>query len=105
MTLRVPPQNIDAEKAVIGSVLIDNKGLNNIIDLVRPDYFYDPRNQILFELILELYNNNKPIDVLTLTTELKKKNKLSQSGGSEYLSELISIVPTSANIEEYATLV
>jgi len=105
MNLKVPPHNIEAEKAVIGSVLIDNKVLNNIIDLVKPEYFYDPRNQVLFEHIISLYNSNKPIDVLTLTSELKKNNKIKQSGGSEYFSEIISFVPTASNVEEYASLV
>ncbi len=103
--LRTPPQNIEAEKAVLGAILIDNEGINRIIDSLKSDYFYDPRNELIFEAIITLYNENKPVDVLTLTAELKNRNKLKQSGGSSYLSEIISTVPTSANSEEYANMV
>jgi replicative DNA helicase len=105
MELRVPPQNIEAEKAVIGSILIDDSSLNKVIDILNKDSFYDLRHGIIFENIVSLFNENKPVDVLTLTAGLKKQNKLKQAGGSAYLGELISQVPTSANIEEYANLV
>src|SRR3989344_8993036 len=102
MELRVPPQNTEAEKAVIGAILIDNQTLNKVADMIIPECFYDLRHGILFEHILELYKENNPVDVLTLTSLLKKQNKLRQAGGSGYLGDIISSVPTSANIEMYA---
>jgi replicative DNA helicase len=105
MINRIPPQNLEAEMAVLGSILIDNNSLNKIIGLLHSDFFYDPRHNIIYELIVELFSQSRPIDVLTLTSELKKQKKFKQIGGATYLSEVISSVPTAANIEEYARLV
>ncbi len=105
MDIRVPPQNIEAEKAVIGAILIDNSTLNKVADILKPDFFYDLRHATLFDAILTLYTESKPVDVLTISAELKKKHKTRQAGGSDYLSEIISSVPTSANVEVYAALV
>ena len=103
--LRIPPQNLDAERAVIGAVLIDNSSIERVYDILKPEFFYDPKHIIIFENIIELYKGNSAIDVLTLTAKLKKNNKFKESGGAIYLSELISTVPTSANIIHYANLV
>ena len=103
--LRVPPQNLEAERAIIGSVLIDSSVMNKIGDIVKPENFYDNRNQILFEFISKLYSKGKNIDVITLNAELSKKGKVKESGGSEYLSEIIASIPTSANVEDYAEIV
>ncbi len=105
MADRVPPQNIDAERAVIGSVLIDNNVLDKISDTLEPSYFYDPRHSIIFEAMMDLYQDANPVDVVTLTSQLKKKKKFKQVGGGVYLSEIISLVPTSANVKNYANLV
>jgi replicative DNA helicase len=105
MDIRIPPQNIEAEKAVIGSILIDNESLNKVADILIPESFYEVRHQVVFEYMLILYKDSKPVDVLTLTAILKKQNKLKQIGGSAYLSEIISQVPTSANVVEYANIV
>lgn len=104
-SIRIPPQNLEAEKAVIGSVLIDNSVLNKIYDIVKSDYFYDPKHTIIFETMIELYNENSPVDVLTLSAELKKKKKFKQSGGASYIADIITQVPTSANVQHYAELV
>jgi len=105
MELKIPPQNLDAEKAVLGAILIDNQSLNKIADLLRPDSFYDLRHQIIFQNIIQLYRDGKAVDVLTLTSELRKDKKLKQVGGSAYLSELISEVPSTSNIENYADII
>lgn len=102
---RIPPQNLEAETAVLGAILIDNMVLNKIADLLIPESFYDLRHALLYENILELYKDNKPVDVLTLTSLLKKQNKLRQAGGPSYLTDIISSVPTSANVESYANIV
>jgi replicative DNA helicase len=105
MALKLPPQNIESEKAVIGSILIDNDTFNKIGDILKPEFFYDPKHQIIFSNILALYNSSKPIDFLTLSTELKKNKKLKEAGGAEYLNEVLNFVPTSANVIEYANIV
>lgn len=102
---RVPPQNLDAEVALLSSILVDSAALPRVIDLLEPSYFYDLRNSVLFENIKTIYKENKPVDVVTLTSRLKKLNQLRQAGGSTYLTEIISQVPTSSNVEEYAELV
>lgn len=103
--LKIPPQNIEAEIAVIGSILIDPEVLNRVADVLIPESFYDPRHQVLFDGILELYKKNKPVDVLTLTNELKKKGTLKNAGGSNYLPEILAATVVSSNIEEYANIV
>jgi len=105
MEIKTPPQNIEAEKAVLGAILIDTQSLTKITDLLSPESFYDLRHQIIFHNIVSLYRDGKPVDVLTLTTELKKDKKLKQIGGSAYISELISEVPTTSNIENYAEII
>lgn len=105
MEIKPPPQNIEAEKAVLGAILIDSQSLTKITDLLRPDSFYDLRHQIVYQNIISLFREGKAVDVLTLTNELKKDKKLKQIGGSAYLSELISEVPTTSNIENYAEII
>lgn len=105
MALKLPPQNLEAEKAVIGAILIDSEAVNRVMDIVQSKDFYDPRHELIFSVIESLFNANKPIDVLTVTGELKSKNKLKQSGGSSYLAEIAADVPTSANVKHYAEIV
>ncbi len=105
MDLRVPPQNLEAEKAVIGSILIDPDSLSKVHDILRADYFYDPRHSLIYSTIDKLFVENRAIDVLTITDELKKNKKIKQSGGAAYLSEIVAEVPTSANIYDYAVIV
>lgn len=103
--LKKPPQNLEAEQAVIGAILIDNSVIPKIMDLLRPEFFYDPRNEILFETISKLFSENKPVDVLTISTMLKKSKKFKLAGGALYLSEIVSNTPTSANVVQYASFV
>ena len=101
---RIPPNSQEAEQAVLGALLIDHEAANTVSSLVRPEYFYDGNNKIIFETMLELYEGRKPIDLLTLTHELKKKKKYEAIGSSTYLTTLASAVPTAANIEHYAEI-
>lgn len=105
MDKNLPPQNLEAERAVIGSVLIDNMAYDRVSDFVRAEYFYEPRHRIIFEAIMTLSRTGKAIDILTLSSELKKKKKYKESGGSIYFSEIVSGVPTSANVKNYAEIV
>jgi replicative DNA helicase len=102
---KVPPQNIDAEMSLLGAVLIDEEVLADISEQVRPRDFYDKRHATIFGAMMRLYERHKPVDLLTLTDELKKKDELDVIGGSAYLTDLTNYVPTAAHAEAYAEMV
>lgn len=102
---KIPPQNLDAEKSLLGAVLIDEETLADITEHVTPKDFYEKRHGIIFGAMLRLYEHHKPVDLLTLTDELKKKDELETIGGSAYLTELTNYVPTAAHAETYAEMV
>lgn len=102
---RVPPQSLDAEMSLLGAVLIDEEVLADVSEIVRSHDFYDKRHQIIFAAMIRLYERHKPVDLLTLTEELKKKSELEAIGGSAFLTELTNYVPTAAHAEAYAELV
>ncbi|HVZ12663.1 MAG TPA: replicative DNA helicase [Patescibacteria group bacterium] len=101
---RIPPNDQEAEQAVLGALMIDHEAMNVVNSLVHPDYFYDGANKSVYEAMLTLYEERKPIDLLTLTHLLKKKKQYEKIGGSTYLTELTNAVPTAANIEHYAEI-
>ncbi len=103
--LRVPPQNVDAEKSVLGSVMIDPNAIYVVMDVLRPEDFYTGKNGIIYEAMLELNEKKEPIDILTLSARLTEKKQLDSIGGKAYLSELVNSVPTAANAKHYAELV
>ena len=102
---KVPPQNVDAEMSLLGAVLIDEEVLADITEHVKPKDFYDKRHAMIYDAIMRLYEKNKPVDLLTLTDELKRKKELDEIGGSAYLTELTNYVPTAAHAESYAEIV
>ncbi len=104
-TLRVPPQNIDAEMALLGSIMLRPLGLNEIIDIINRDSFYVEKHRLIYQAMSELARKNEPIDLVSLTAELREQGNLESTGGTGYLTELINNVPTSTNIEYYAHLV
>ncbi len=99
------PNNIDAEKSLLGSLFWSKTSLQKGCEDVEPEYFYLENNAKIFEVIKDLYNNHNPVDVNTVTTELVDRNLLNQVGGVEYLSEVINSVATGANIEYYINTV
>ncbi len=103
--LKVPPQDLEAEMSVLGSLMLDKNSILKVIDILRPQDFYEPRNQKIYETVLGLFEKSEPIDLLTVTTKLKEKKLLKEVGGKEYLTNLIESVPTSAHIEHYANAV
>ena len=102
---KIPPQNVDAEMSLLGAVLIDEEVLADITEHVKPKDFYDKRHAVIYDAIMRLYEKNKPVDLLTLTDELKRKKEIDEIGGSAYLTELTNYVPTAAHAESYAELV
>lgn len=104
-SLRVPPQSADAEKALLGSILLRHEVMHEIIDVISSSSFYADKNRIVFEAMMELFSKSDPIDLLSVSTRLKEKKQLDSVGGMSYLSELAQSVPSSANAKHYAEIV
>jgi replicative DNA helicase len=102
---RIPPQNIEAEMSVLGSLMLDKDAIIKIADLVHPDDFYKDANRLVYETMLELYEDREPIDVLSLSNKLEEKKQLEKIGGASYLTELVNAVPTASNVVHYAKVV
>ena len=102
---KIPPQNIDAEKSLIGAVLIDEEVLADATEFVKAKDFYDKNHGLIFGAMVRLFEKHKPVDLLTLTDELKRKDELDLIGGSAYLTELTNYVPTAAHAATYAEMV
>jgi len=102
---KVPPQNLEAEQAVLGGVLIDPAAMHKVAELLTPVHFYREGHSLIFEGMLDLYEDGEPIDVVTLTECLKKKQQLEKVGGATYLSALAGAVITAANVSHYARIV
>ena len=103
--LKLPPQDIDAEVSVLGSLMIDKFAIIKVTDILTSNDFYHPLHQVIFETIISLFEKGQPIDILTVSSELKKDKKFKEVGGSDYLAQLINSVPTAAHIEHYANIV
>ena len=104
-TAKIPPQNLDAEKSLIGAVLIDEEVMADVSENVKAIDFYDKNHGIIFGAMIRLFEKHKPVDLLTLTDELKRKDELDAIGGSTYLTELTNYVPTAAHAATYAEMV
>jgi replicative DNA helicase len=102
---KIPPQNLDAEMSLLGAVLIDEETLADVSEHVTAKDFYDKRHATIYGAMMRLYEHHKPVDLLTLTEELKKKSELETIGGASYLTELTNYVPTAAHAEAYAEMV
>lgn len=102
---RVPPQNIEAEQAVLGAIFLEPASLILVSEILIPEDFYRNSHQLLFDVMLKLNEDGKAVDVITVTEELSSAKQLEDVGGLSYLSELAGAVPTAANIEYYARIV
>ncbi|OHA26627.1 MAG: replicative DNA helicase [Candidatus Taylorbacteria bacterium RIFCSPHIGHO2_02_FULL_46_13] len=102
---KVPPQNIEAEQALLGSILLRQDALNDIIDIITPQAFYSEKHRLIYATILELFAKASPIDLLSLTSRLGEKNLLERVGGASYVAELAGSVPSSANAKHYAEII
>ncbi len=101
----VPPQNIEAEQAVLGGVFLDNTIFHSLVEILKEDDFYHPAHRIIFRAFVELYSSNTPIDLITVTELLKKKGQLEQVGGSAYVASLVESIIPAANALYYAQIV
>jgi replicative DNA helicase len=102
---RIPPQNIEAEQAVLGSILLKADLLGTVLELLKPIDFYKDNHRIIYEAMLDLFDRNEPQDLLTVSNLLTNNNKLDTIGGPAYLASLTSIVPVTANIASYAKII
>lgn len=104
-SIKVPPHNMEAEQAILGGVLINNEAMNQIMDILSPSCFYREAHMHLFQGMVDLYNNNEPIDLITLSHRLSENNLQEKAGGADYLTSLVDAVSTSAGIVFHAEIV
>jgi len=102
---KLPPQNIEAEQSVLGGILIENKAINKVMEILTDDDFYRDAHSKIYNAIINLSERDEPADLITLTNELRKVDQLDSVGGASYVASLIDSVPTAANIEYYAKIV
>ncbi|MEX0668169.1 MAG: replicative DNA helicase [Candidatus Saccharimonadales bacterium] len=102
---KIPPQSVEAESSLIGSILIDQEAMTKIADIVSSNDFYETRHNQIFSSILQLYEQRRPIDVLTVTEKLESSGIIDKVGGASYITDLANSVPSAAHVEEYADIV
>ena len=102
---KIPPQALDLEEVVLGAMLIDTKGVNEVIDILQPDVFYKEAHKIIFEAIFQLFTDTQPIDLLTVSAQLKRTAKLDLVGGDYYLIQLTQKITSSAHIEYHSRII
>jgi len=102
---KLPPQALDLEEAVLGAMMIDKKGVDEVIDILQPDAFYKDAHRHIFEAIFQLFTDSQPIDLLTVSAQLKKNGKLELAGGDFYLIQLTQKIASSAHIEFHSRII
>lgn len=104
-SLRVPPQDIDTERALLGAIMLRAGALASIVDLLDQDSFYAEKHRLIWRAMVELYLKNEPIDMLSVSAKLKEKKWLHNVGGASYLSSLANLLPSASNLEYYANII
>src|SRR5262249_47795491 len=102
---RTPPQDVEAERSVLGAMMMSKDAIADVVEVIRPGDFYYPANQVVYEAIIDLYSRGEPADAITVSSELTRSGQLLRVGGGSYLHTLISTVPTAANAGYYAQIV
>ena len=102
---KIPPQAVDLEEVVLGAMMIDKKGVDEVIDILHPDVFYKDAHRFIYEAIFKLFETSEPVDLLTVSSQLKKDGKLEAVGGDFYLIKLTQKVASSAHIEFHARII
>ncbi len=102
---RIPPHNDDAEKSVLGSILLDKEALFDVLEVLKADDFYSEMHKEIYAAVIELYRKNLPVDILTVAEELKKRKSLEMVGGRAYIAMLSTVVPSTSNAAEYAKII
>ena len=101
----LPPQNIEAERSVLGSLIIDRGAINKVADFLRPEDFYNRAHQNIYKAVFTLFEKREPIDLLSISNKLGEMKILDDVGGISYVSSLATSVPTSAHINSFAKIV
>ncbi len=104
-TSRIPPQNLESEQALLGSIMLKPDGISDVLDVIAPESFYADKHRLIFQGMVELFGKSEPIDLLSLSTKLKERGVLDKVGGGSYLSELVNAVPSASNLAHYAHIV
>jgi replicative DNA helicase len=102
---RIPPQNLEAEQGVLGSMLLDRDAIARVVEGIRPEDFYRDAHRVVYAAMLELFEKGEPVDLITVTNRLSDMGKLEDIGGATYLASLPNAVPTAANVDFYASIV
>ena len=102
---KLPPQALDLEESVLGALMLEKDALTNVIDILKPENFYKDANKEIYQSIIDLFNDSEPIDLLTVTSQLKKNGKLEYVGGSFYVTQLTTRVNSASNIEYHARII
>lgn len=102
---KIPPQNVEAEQAVLGSILLKSELLGGVLEILKPNDFYKDGHKIIFESMIELFEKNEPHDLLTVSNLLANTNQIENVGGASYLASLTSVVPVTTNINSYAKII
>lgn len=102
---RMPPQNIEAEQSVLGAMLIEKEAISKVSEVLKVQDFYREANRLIFQAILDLFNRNEGVDMITVTEELRRENKLEGAGGIAYITSLANAMPTAANVHYHAKIV
>jgi len=102
---KIPPQDLIAEQSVLGAMLMDKNAISRVVELLDVDSFYRDAHRYIFESVLNLFDRGEPIDLVTVTDNLRKNGKLDGAGGSVYIADLLNAIPTAANVEYYAKIV
>lgn len=103
--IRIPPQSLEAEQALLGSICLRPEAIHEVNDIVREDDFYSDKHRVIWRAMTELSSKAEPIDLLSLSSKLRDKGELDRVGGASYLSELVSLVPSASNVRHYAQIV
>jgi replicative DNA helicase len=102
---RVPPQNLEAEQSVLGAMLIDRDAVVSVTNVLQPEDFYADKHQQLYAAILSIFGRGEPVDLITVQDELRQRGHLDDIGGLGYLTTLVNLVPSTANVQQYAMIV
>ena len=105
MAEKIPPHNTDAEKSVLGAAMLNKDALFDVVEIVSPEDFYNKAHQEIFSCIRDMYNASKAVDIVTVTEEMKNRGSLAAAGGSAYIAELTSDIPSTTNAAEYAKII
>ena len=105
MDTRVPPQDLDAEKALLGALMSNGTAIYDVIDIISPENFYAQKHRVIYEAMLALYSKAEPIDIITVSAKLKESGDLDSIGGRSYLAELLHEAPAAANASHYANII